>query len=244
MRPKRYFLLIQFRTDASGPHEVSCFSRHGQLTTNQLVVKNIFRDSFTHPAQELEHVAGIILGGSGEFGLVKSPEKLARPLEKLWPILDYALAHNIPTLGACFGHQLIGTHLGAQLVADPEYAESGSFTIRLTEEGQADPLFDGIPNEFTAQVGHQESLLTIPTGATLLATSEQSPIHAYRVSNSVYGVQFHAELTVDDLLFRMRLYPEYIGGKNPDELRELFLESDDAPRVLQNFLRLARAQAS
>lgn len=237
------FLLIQFRTDASGPHEVECFTRHGQLGAGQLIVKNIFRDSFDTPAEELSHVAGVILGGSGEFGLIKSPEKINGPLEKLWPLIDYALTHNVPTFGACFGHQLIGTHLGARLVADPAYAESGSFEIRLTDDGQADPLFDGVPNQFVAQVGHQESLLTLPTGGTLLATSERSPIHAYRVGRSVYGVQFHAELTIDDLIFRMRLYPEYIGGKNPDELRELFLESAAAPRVLQNFLRLARAQS-
>lgn len=234
------FLLIQFRTDQSGPHEVDCFRRYGKMTDKTLIVKNIFNDHFDQPDQELAGITGVIFGGSGEFGLVHDREKLRPALEKITPLINYVHQHNIPVLGACFGHQLIGDYFGAELVADPDLAESGSFPVRLTEEGMADALFADIPQTFIAQLGHKESLTNVPKGAVLLARGERSPIHAYRLGQAMYGVQFHAELGLTDLLFRLNLYPDYLHGKSIEDLRDQFEESPLAPQVFRNFLKLAK----
>ena len=43
----------------------------------------------------------------------------------------------------------------------------------------------------------------------MLAYSEKCPVQAYRFGNRVYSMQFHPELSIEDLEYRLSLYPEY-----------------------------------
>ena len=55
------------------------------------------------------------------------------------------------------------------------YAESvGVVNIKLTEAGKNDELLNGLPDKFMAYGGHKEACQTLPTGASLLASSENS----------------------------------------------------------------------
>lgn len=237
------FLLVQFRTDASAPHEQACLVRYGGLADNELVIKNVFTDEFGAPEEELAGVAGVILGGSGQFCLT-SPAGFEGHLPKLTPLLDHLIAHDIPTLGACFGHQLLGRHLGGRVEHTAAHAETGSHTIHLGPEATVDPLFTDVPATFTAQVGHKDTVTELPDGCVLLAHSDACPMHAFRYRKNIYGIQFHPELDREELIERLQLYPEYLNGQSIAAVRDTFAMSPEAPRVLKNFVRLARNRAS
>lgn len=94
------------------------------------------------------------------------------------------------TVGICLGAQLLARGLGAR-VYPGENPEIGIFPITLTDAGRAEPLvaaLDGAP------VFHwHHDTFTLPSGATLLASSARYPHQAYRVGARGFGVQFHPE---------------------------------------------------
>ena len=68
---------------------------------------------------------------------------------------------DFPFLGACYGVGTLGRHQGA--VIDRTYGEGlGGVTIKLTDEGLADPLLRGLPESFTAFTGHKEACTAAP----------------------------------------------------------------------------------
>ncbi len=230
-------LLIQCRTDASAAHELSCVLKHGHLATGDLTVANPVLQPGSLRAHAVRDFDAVVMGGSGQFGIVQAANTLAfqRALTEIRPVLDEVLERDHPFLGMCLGHQVLGWHVGAAVVADPLQEEVGSFTVTLTDDGRVDPLFAGLPGRFVAQHGHKESVDELPQGAVQLSAGEHNPMSSFRIGKAVYGVQFHPELTLDDLMTRLSLYPEYLHGRSIDEARKDFRESPEAPRVLRNF---------
>src|SRR5688500_13275513 len=64
-----------------------------------------------------------------------------------------------------------------------------SYPIKATEEGKALLQWPEMVYQF-----HREGF-SLPTDATLLATSETYPNQAFRYGENAWGIQFHAELT-------------------------------------------------
>ncbi len=229
-----HLLLIQCRTDASAPHEHACVSTHAGLDVDAISVVN----PVTHPgslaAQRIHEYDAVILGGSGEF-CITQPTAFQGAVDEIRPFLDEVLRYDHPFLGMCLGHQVLAWHLGARVLADPNQSQVGSFTVTVTEDGRQDPLFADMPERFTAQHGHKDSVDELPAGARHLTQGERNRVSGYRIGERVYGLQFHPELTLDDLMTRLELYPEYLKGRSIAEARKDFQESPQAPRVLRNF---------
>jgi GMP synthase-like glutamine amidotransferase len=96
-----------------------------------------------------------------------------------------------PILAICLGSQLLAHALGAE-VYHQFRKEKGSRRIALTEAGQQDPLFQGMPNPFVSFEWHSDCF-DIPRGALHLAATETCGGQAFRFRNA-WGVQFHPEL--------------------------------------------------
>ncbi|SMH45019.1 GMP synthase (glutamine-hydrolysing) [Rathayibacter oskolensis] len=96
-----------------------------------------------------------------------------------------------PTLGVCFGAQLLASALGERVYAGPT-REVGFRTIRPTEEGMRSPLRHFADVEVMQWHG---DTFALPGGATLLASSESYAVEAFAVGDWLLGVQFHPELT-------------------------------------------------
>ncbi len=102
------------------------------------------------------------------------------------------LERPIPTLGVCLGSQLVARAAGAGVgrLAEPEIGWS---EVELTEAGTADPVLAVLPARFEAfewhHYGHE-----LPDGAVALAQNAAS-LQAFRLGESVWGVQFHPEVT-------------------------------------------------
>jgi|SRR5579863_1931198 len=106
-----------------------------------------------------------------------------------------ALRHQVPLLGICLGAQLIAEADGArsQKLAHPEI---GWYEVQVTAEGASDPLLGPIGTSFPALEWHSYEV-PLPAGAVALASSA-SCLQAYRLGNSAWGLQFHAEVTARD----------------------------------------------
>lgn len=101
------------------------------------------------------------------------------------------MKQEVPFLGICLGAQLLVRALGGEVRAHPEnHTEIGYYPLAATEEGSA--LLPDWPSMIYQW--HREGF-DIPTGGTLLATSDVFREQAYNVGPSTFGVQFHTELT-------------------------------------------------
>lgn len=241
---EKSILVIQFRTDDSKKHEQVCipdkFVRH-ERDRVRLHFISAFEDVhvWDDPQKLLNGFDGVILGGSSEFyfGGNPTPEKEEMHqfmLQRVQPFVRYLLEYDIPTLGICFGHQMLGYFLGAEVVNDPHQAESGSFQVCLADDGKRDVLFRDIPDDFISFFIHRDSLAHLPNECVLLARGPKCKVAAFRYKKKIYGLQFHPELEKKDVAARMYEHPEYVGGSVEDFLDSL-LPTHLATKILMNF---------
>jgi GMP synthase (glutamine-hydrolysing) len=97
---------------------------------------------------------------------------------------------GVPTLGICYGMQLMAQDLGGT-VERTGVSEFGKTEVRVHEGA----LFAGLAEEQTTWMSHRDSVTAPPTGARVVAGSETTPIAAFEdPERGLYGVQFHPEV--------------------------------------------------
>jgi GMP synthase (glutamine-hydrolysing) len=97
---------------------------------------------------------------------------------------------GIPTLGICYGMQLMALELGGA-VDRTGVSEFGKTQVRAGES----ELLAGTPDEQTVWMSHRDSVTAPPTGARVVAGSASTPIAAFEEpARNLYGVQFHPEV--------------------------------------------------
>ena len=118
-----------------------------------------------------------------------------------------------PILGVCYGHQLLARAFGGMVGFHPKGREIGTIDVELTREAASDLLFDKMPKKFSAQASHQQSVLSLPDEAVLLAKNSFDAHHAFRLGSSTWGVQFHPE-------FSAHVMSSYIRERRNDIAKE------------------------
>jgi GMP synthase (glutamine-hydrolysing) len=146
----------------------------------------------TDPAEErpnLGDVSGVVL-----FGSTSNVEQAdERPFIKdVADLTHESVERSVPLLGLCFGAQVLAWALGANVIKAP-VRELGFEPIWTLAAAADDPVLshyaDGDP------VFHwHEDTFELPPDATLLATGEGVPNQAYRVGDTAWATQFHAEV--------------------------------------------------
>jgi GMP synthase (glutamine-hydrolysing) len=153
--------------------------------------------------------------------------------------LREVVAAGTPTFGICFGHQILAQALGGEVQRNPRGREMGSVAIDCEAH---DPLFEGLPDRFLANVTHVDSVVRLPPGAAALARSEREDHQAIRFSETCVGVQFHPEIDGEV----MRAYVETrrdaleAEGFDVDAMLAGVLEGEAGRQTLQNFVRRLR----
>jgi GMP synthase (glutamine-hydrolysing) len=111
-------------------------------------------------------------------------------------ILQRLLDLHLPVLGVCLGAQLLAKAAHAH-VHPASRPEIGWYPVELTPEAQDDPLFAGLPQRFDAFQWHYYTY-ELPAGAVELA---RSPLctQAFRLGERAWGIQFHAEVTREEI---------------------------------------------
>jgi GMP synthase-like glutamine amidotransferase len=104
------------------------------------------------------------------------------------------LARRKTLLGICFGHQLIAHCLGAPVGRAPQGWGMGRMTY---EWCGPTPLRPESPSTLSLLASHQDQVLSLPEGATLLARSDFCPVAAYQVGDHALCVQPHPEFVTD-----------------------------------------------
>ena len=108
-------------------------------------------------------------------------------------LIGRAIETGKTVIGVCLGSQLIGEALGAAFCHSPE-KEIGTFPVRLTEAGKANPLFEDFGHELN--VGHwHNDMPGLTLQAKVLAYSEGCPRQIVQYGERIYGFQCHMELT-------------------------------------------------
>ena len=112
-----------------------------------------------------------------------TPKARRRSIPKIFEL-------GIPTLGICYGMQLMAQDLGGR-VERTGVSEFGKTEFKA-EEGE---LFVNLPSEQIGWMSHRDSVTAPPEGARVVASSQSTPITAFEDSERrLYGVQFHPEV--------------------------------------------------
>jgi GMP synthase (glutamine-hydrolysing) len=97
---------------------------------------------------------------------------------------------GIPTLGICYGMQLMALDLGGR-VDRTGVSEFGKTELHVEESA----LLRDTPAEQTVWMSHRDSVVAPPEGARVIAGSASTPIAAFEApERALYGVQFHPEV--------------------------------------------------
>ena len=102
---------------------------------------------------------------------------------------------EVPVFGVCLGAQMLARAAGAQVGPAPQL-EVGWLDVTLSEAGEADPVLGALPRTATVFQWHHYTF-GLPPGATALASSPVC-LQAFRLDGQpAWGIQFHAEVTLD-----------------------------------------------
>jgi GMP synthase (glutamine-hydrolysing) len=115
-------------------------------------------------------------------------------MERAAHLMVDAAEKGIPVLGVCFGHQLLAHAYGGRVVRNPLGREIGTIQVDLTESGQADPLFRGLPPRLAVQATHEDIVPEPPEGTVVLAGNANTAVQALAFRPCARGVQFHPEV--------------------------------------------------
>lgn len=152
-------------------------------------------DAFPDPSP---YKALVVLGGPDSAN--DQTEKMQNELAQIRKALD----SGIPYLGVCLGLQTAVKAAGGKVVraAQKEIGLHGpdgeQFTVALTDEGRADPLFKGLESPLSVFHLHGETVELTPQ-MTLLATGRHCRNQIVRIADKAYGIQSHFELTPEML---------------------------------------------
>jgi len=155
--------------------------------------------------------------------------------------LHQVFLEKIPTLGVCFGHQLIADMLGGRVDYNPKGRNMGESQFVLNAEGKEDALFSGVESKINTYVSHQQCVVKLPESVKLLGSCELDQNHAYRYQDHIWGLQFHPE-------WNQAIMAAYINqrqqdlekeGFRPQQMRAALTSCNQSFSLLNQFAQLA-----
>ncbi len=140
-------------------------------------------------------------------------------------LVKRAYAAGVPQFGSCWAIQLATTVAGGRTEAHPKGREMGAaMNIRLNEDGKQHPMMQGKPEVYSHFVSHDDHVVELPEGATLLAGNDWSRVHAVAVEyqNGVFwATQYHPEYNLHEMAALIR-------AREPKLVKQgLFRDHDD-----------------
>ncbi|MEZ4895790.1 MAG: glutamine-hydrolyzing GMP synthase [Saprospiraceae bacterium] len=161
-------------------------SQYTQLIARRVREANVYCEiqpynfTISHP----EEWKAIILSGS--------PYSV-KDQEALHVNMDHILGHT-PVLAVCYGAQYVAQELGGE-VERSQKREYGKAELNINLD---DAIFTGLDKNSQVWMSHADTILKIPDGFELLASTEGIPVAAFRGKRHgqpIYGLQFHPEVT-------------------------------------------------
>jgi GMP synthase-like glutamine amidotransferase len=182
----RAWVVIQ-HVSFEGPGQITAaLKRHGTAID---VRRMDLGEGLPEPAE----IAGLVVMG-GPMGALDDSAHPHLAAERA--LLKACVERDIPVLAVCLGAQLLAAALGARVFTGA-VPEIGLGTVGLTAQGRRDAVFGPVGHVLPVLHWHNDTF-ELPTGATLLASSELYANQAYRIG-SAYALQFHVEIGASQL---------------------------------------------
>jgi GMP synthase (glutamine-hydrolysing) len=142
------------------------------------------------PNDDWERISALLILG----GAMKTGDEERYPFLR-WEktIIRAAIQDEIPILGICLGAQLIAAARGSNVYSGP-VKEFGWHPVSITAHGQLDSLLGYLPERPIVFHWRAEGF-DLPAGALRLASTFYYKNQAFRIGKTVYGLQFHLEVT-------------------------------------------------
>jgi GMP synthase (glutamine-hydrolysing) len=134
------------------------------------------------PMEVLRHVGGVIISGGPSS--VYDPHSPTMDAAVLWA--------GVPTLGICYGQQLITQMLGGEV----RKGDKGEFGLAFLDILAPDSrLLTGLKDHQKIWMSHRDLVAVPPAGFRVLASTTTCPAAAIEDDErKIYGVQFHPEV--------------------------------------------------
>ncbi|MGJ8662877.1 MAG: glutamine amidotransferase [Marinicella sp.] len=214
------------------------------LPSEQVQIIDVHRgQALPKSLQVIAGLKGIIITGSAAMVTDRDPWLLST---QRW--LNQIFQYEIPTLGVCFGHQLLADMLGGTVGYNDQGRHMGYSQCKLLETAKNDPLFKRLSlelvaknDQFSTLVSHLQVVTALPKSATLLGSTAIDKNHVFHAEKSLWGMQFHPEWSAE-------IMSTYIEARKPDLLAEGFSPDTmiaelqpchDAYSLLNDFTQLA-----
>lgn len=187
---KRVILMRHSDTNTMG--DLEAVLRAHQVSYSYASAHRMTDDEFDSLEQTPIHGV-IVMGGEMCANDTDKHPFLVRELR----FIQDMVARKIPLLGICLGAQLLAKAMGSTITRNA-VKEVGWTPITLTPAGQTDPVLSAL-GEDTPQFQWHEDTFSLPDGAIHLAQTPDCQNQAYRLSPQTYGVQFHPEVSREQI---------------------------------------------
>jgi GMP synthase (glutamine-hydrolysing) len=138
---------------------------------------------------DIDHYHGVVMSGSAS--MVAEDTSWMRYAVKT---VQHVLEKEHPFLGVCFGHQILGLAVGADVGPNPRGREIG--TVHVERRIDDDPLFGRLPPALHANVSHADVIREdLNNALEVVAHAAHDPYHAVRAGPWAWGVQYHPEFS-------------------------------------------------
>ena len=108
-------------------------------------------------------------------------------------LLREAVGTGTPALGICLGAQLLAQAMGGRVAPGDRGPEIGPGLVAKRDGAIEDALFGDLPLTPDVLQWHDDAVVDLPPGASLLAAGARYDHQAFRVGARAWGVQFHIE---------------------------------------------------
>jgi GMP synthase-like glutamine amidotransferase len=142
-----------------------------------------------------------------------------------------------PTIGICFGHQMIAEALGGEAGAADVGWRVGVHKVQV--QASADYM-EPIIADFSLLYSHKDQVTVLPDGSRLLAGNSQCPNAMYQVGQHMLAVQGHPEFVKDYSRGLLAFRREQIGEKLYAAGVASLAEATDELLVVSWFIRFLR----
>lgn len=227
-------VLVIEHEPAAGPGRV------GQWLSDEGVVLEICRPYAGEAVPVWVEADGLlVLGGS-----VGPQDDVVAPwLPATRALLRRAVQAAVPTWGICLGGQLLAAALGGDVRRGASGPEVG--VLALDVDAGDDPVFGRLPDRTYALQFHQDAVTRLPEGAVRLASNSAYENQVFRVGLCAWGVQFHPEVTTEDVEVWARDYSHVVTrrGRDGDQIvEELAARQDELEQTWAPVTRRWAAQ--
>jgi GMP synthase (glutamine-hydrolysing) len=165
-------------------------SQFTQLIARRIRELGIFSEIISHKKINIkkiknENIKGIILSGGPLNVYQKDKFSFDKKILKL----------GIPTLGICFGHQILSKELGGK-VKKSNYREFGLADIKKISDSLLTKNFFDKKNKNQVWMSHADQVSRMPKNFKIVSSSKNSKLAIIENhKEKFYGVQFHPEVT-------------------------------------------------